>query len=735
MDEARKYLPQLLLFLGTVTLIFLSIPELITSPNDFLLTSEGDGLKSYYVFDYQLKYRDSFNHFSGLNYPYGENYLYTDGFPALQYFAQFFPFLDSYSVGIIHITIVLSFFLTTYFLYKILHFYTNNKWVSILGALSLFTLQPQFYRLFGHLSMSYSCFIPMGWYFLIRFLNDKKKVFWTILLFITTTIWYFTHGYLGLMLTIFLMGVLIFKPKIWKNKLYFLSALSFTMLPLIIFFILSKWSDSISDRTTEPFGFFEYQSHWKSVFLSPNGIFGDWISRFISFENLNWEGTSYIGLTSFLVLFSLIILVIIKIFRPISTNLFPKEIFIYLGSSSILLLYSFGIPFNQFPVLLDILEPLKQFRAVGRFAWPFFYVTGILSFVVLYNLYLLAKTKWLKIAAICLLSIGSSLYFFESLPMLIKDRKYAKNLLKTENLPANQQDLISFIQKNKAKYQCILPLPWFHVGSELYGKEPNQKTMTNVLIASSQTGLPIYSCMLGRTSFSQTHDFFRSLGSKYQIKNKIEKISKKDFLIWFDFQALYAEDEQDLYDSSLPVFKNNFGELRSLSPDKIFKRIMEQDTNLVLVETHKQSDYLFENYNNKNNRLEAKVSNFNTFAKFKKNQLKPSHWYEVSFDYFWKGTKNMDNTFRIEYVKNEKVTWFYERTICSYTDQQKDKVRVRAIFKTQPYDCAYNFFLFGGEKKKQIYEIDNLLIRPIDLNVEWEDEFGVKYHNSFPLKQ
>ena len=64
MEVARKYLPHLLLFLGTFAIIFLSIPELITSPNDFLLISEGDGLKSYYVFDYQLKHRDSFNHFS-----------------------------------------------------------------------------------------------------------------------------------------------------------------------------------------------------------------------------------------------------------------------------------------------------------------------------------------------------------------------------------------------------------------------------------------------------------------------------------------------------------------------------------------------------------------------------------------------------------------------------------------------------------------------------------------------
>jgi hypothetical protein len=54
MGNSKKYGPILLLLLGTILLILLSIPELITSPNDFLLISEGDGLKSYYFFDYQF---------------------------------------------------------------------------------------------------------------------------------------------------------------------------------------------------------------------------------------------------------------------------------------------------------------------------------------------------------------------------------------------------------------------------------------------------------------------------------------------------------------------------------------------------------------------------------------------------------------------------------------------------------------------------------------------------------
>ena len=257
--------------------------------------------------------------------------------------------------------------------------------------------------------------------------------------------------------------------------------------------------------------------------------------------------------------------------------------------------------------------------------------------------------------------------------------------------------------------------------------------MANVLIASVHSGLPIYSCMMGRTSFAQTHDFYRSLGSKYQEKAKSVKITQKDFLVWFDYQPLYAEDEQELYDLSKPVFKNNFGELRSLSVDKIFNRAVADEENVVSVEKHKKDDFLFENYDNM--RSLGRVSQFNIFAKFNEGDLKPNYWYEVSFDYFWKGSKNMDNVFRIEYVKEKQVNWFYERTISSYTDQQKDRVRVRAVFKTQSDNYAYNLFLFGGEKKNHEYEIDNLLIRPVELNVEWKNEMGVKYRNSFPLKQ
>ena len=727
-----KWFFPFLVLIGTLGILLLSIPDLILSPNDVLLAPTGDGLKSYYVFDYQLNYQKTYNHFAGLNYPYGDSYLYTDGFPALQAIMQFLPFLGAYHVGIIHLTLILGFLLTSIFLYLILKFYTNTPWISLIGALCLFSLQPQFIRLFGHLSLAYSCVIPMGWYFLLRFIHDKNKWKWSAILFCTNSLWFFTHGYLGLMLILFLGVVILFQLKIWRNLQHFIQIVFFLGVPLLLFFLISKWSNSVIDRTTEPFGFFEYQAQWKSVFLPSEGFLHDVIEKYIPFTNVNWEGFAYIGFTGLLSLTILLFFSITSFIKQKDLTILPKELWFFLISGVVLLFYSFGFPFNQFPSLLDVFGPLKQFRAIGRFAWPFYFVCGIISFVSMHWFYLNASNPLKKQIVLAFIFLGSMMYFWEASQTLLKKRVYSKNTFLFENLSADQREMIQFIQKNKATYQCILPLPWFHVGSELYSKEPNIQTMGNTLIASAHTGLPLYSCMMGRTSFRQSHDFFRSLGSNFQNKHKSALINKKDFLIWYDYQPLYAEDEQELLDASIVVYKNKLGELRRISSSKIFEKKKSPITPTFDAQNHNQADFLFENYDSKNKRLSAKTSNFNTIAHFEPGQLKPSNWYEVSFDYYWVGPKNLDNVFRMEYVHNKQVSWFYERTIASYTGQQASFVRVRAVFKAQADSCAYNFFLFGGEKKNATYQIDNLLIRPLNLSVKWKDDQGKTFINSFP---
>ena len=106
-------------FLVVLTFMLLAwmIPQLIFHPNDILLTADGDGLKSYYSFIYHLQFDQQFLHFGGMNYPHGEHYLYTDGFPAIAWILQLLPFLKAHGIFIIHFTLFLSLLFTPFFIY------------------------------------------------------------------------------------------------------------------------------------------------------------------------------------------------------------------------------------------------------------------------------------------------------------------------------------------------------------------------------------------------------------------------------------------------------------------------------------------------------------------------------------------------------------------------------------------------------------------------------------------
>ncbi|MEY3844783.1 MAG: hypothetical protein RL293_1205 [Bacteroidota bacterium] len=166
--------PKALLLFGTACFLIWQLPDLIFHPNDILLSGGGDGLKSYFCFYYHIHYDDSLIHFTGMNYPHGEHYLFTDGFPLITWLVQLLPFLKPFGIGLIHCSLVLSLWLTPLFIFLILKKMKTETWIALLGAFSLFLLQPQFPRLFSHLSLAYSLFFPLSWYILIRY-NEESN--------------------------------------------------------------------------------------------------------------------------------------------------------------------------------------------------------------------------------------------------------------------------------------------------------------------------------------------------------------------------------------------------------------------------------------------------------------------------------------------------------------------------------------------------------------------------------
>ena len=106
---------------------------LLLSPNQHLFGAENDALKSYYATAYHIKNDSSYLNFQGMNYPYGENILYTDCQPvlanSLKVLGTFHPFFIHHSIGILNLLMLLGIFgcsIVVYFLLKELYLDKDN---------------------------------------------------------------------------------------------------------------------------------------------------------------------------------------------------------------------------------------------------------------------------------------------------------------------------------------------------------------------------------------------------------------------------------------------------------------------------------------------------------------------------------------------------------------------------------------------------------------------------------
>ena len=700
----------MLLIPGTFLCIWM--PDLIFHPNDILLAGDGDGLKSYFCFFYHTHYDDSLIHFSGMNYPHGEHYLFTDGFPSIAWIIQLLPFLKPYGIAVIHLSLLLSLWLTPLFIYFVLKKFRTETWIAIVGSLTLFLLQPQFPRLFSHLSLAYSIFFPLSWYLYIRYKESLASKKWMLILIINQLFWYFMHPYLGFMITLFYgiqWTLQQFSNKLaWKGRVMDLIPVVF---PVLFVQLFLKWTDHITDRPVNPYGFFDYQAHWKSIFLPPKGGLHQWIEQFISFEEFRWEGQAYVGFLTILMLSVGLIYGIIHLLkRRQSLNDATRNLLFAFTAALFILILSFGFPFNGNPGWLETLTFLKQFRALGRFSWPFFYVSGVLGIVVLSLLYKqlssFEKNPIRPYTSIVFVSVLFSFQLVEAWNLLVIPKSFTANIFDYKQLNKEEKALIKIGKKGTKP--AILPLPWFHIGSEIYGKEANAETLRNSFILSAHTGIPIYAVMMGRTSKQQTVDYFHSLGNE----NTRSKTDLSNLWIYHSpTSILYEEDEQLIFNNANSIYQNHFGDLKSYS-----KNPNNQESN----RTFKQ--IVSDNFDDEkkwggrivHNKFHGLIENYNTLLTLDSSQVKPGCWYEITFDYFPDWKKPIDNVCYLEYIdsKTQEVRWFYGRSIGSYTGIQRNSVNVKIRFKSQDFLCKYNCFL-RGSGKNIFFDVDNLRVREL----------------------
>ena len=149
-------------------------------------------------------------------------------------------------------------------------------------------------------------------------------------------------------------------------------------------------------------------------------------------------------------------------------------------------------------------DQLRQFRVLGRFIWVFYYLFMAAAAYLVYAWYRMFRFRRARPARAALLAL-IAVFWLE----VANFNRHVSHLISNrieELAPVSDSALTRQLSHiDTGRYQAILPIPFYHRGSERYfdymGTEPSFR---NSMVASLRTGLPIIGCFLNRTSLSQT---------------------------------------------------------------------------------------------------------------------------------------------------------------------------------------------------------------------------------------
>lgn len=562
----------------SVAVVFLFFGKIIQDSSNYYFSAKGDGFKAYYGAMYHLKHDTSSMRMNGMNYPFGEMVFFTGSQPlivnAVKFISNNLVDISDNIVGIMNLLMIFSIVLAAIFLFLIFYELDVNWIYSSVVAVGICMLSPQLARFGGHFSLSWLFWIPLMIYLIIRF--DKKPTFIKAsviggITFFAGAMHMYFYGFFGFIIGIYLFSQIFNvnrKFGLLKGLLYFLLQY---ILPFIIFQIIILLNDPVTDRTAFPYGFWAYLGHPVGIFF-PSGKPYAFAPKILTvFKYISWESLAFIGITS-LAGFCIGVFYFFRKVLSRSNPLIVTDNFVLnvlFWASFAALLFSFGIPFILgLEGLVDELGPLRQLRALARFSWLFFY---LLNIVVFYNIYNKMKdtstsSKWKFIGLIAL-----GFLFFDGYWNIYMNSRFIQNRKPEMEDKANLLPQNEWVNKiNPSDYQAIIPLPYFHVGSENIWIESKHNMQEISMIASLKTGLPITGVQLSRTSISQTYKNYSLVTEPFEPLKIIKDLpNEKPFLLLFNRKHYPNKDEERLIKAAELIFQNENIELRKLPVNKL----------------------------------------------------------------------------------------------------------------------------------------------------------------------
>ena len=240
-------------------------------------------------------------------------------------------------------------------------------------------------------------------------------------------------------------------------------------------------------------------------------------------------------------------------------------------ASILVLLFALAIPFRQFPDLLEMVPVLKQFRATGRFVWPFYFAFSVFSGYVFQRLtlILLNRSRFAGvsfIALVFLVTFAEGAVGHHHMSHRISSQK---NVFLPEHLSPGFQALLD--QIDSEQYQAIISFPFFYNGSESFSRPRDELAVTNSLIVAYHTGLPCVSTNLTRTSVDESKKIVQFLSPGYYPKNiQADLTDNRPFLV-VKTGTNFTTYEKAIIEKAEPIdFADGLGIMR-LSKEALFE--------------------------------------------------------------------------------------------------------------------------------------------------------------------
>lgn len=752
--EQNKLFGLLFLLLSSFSFLLVYYTDMVLSPNQFLFSNDGDGVKNYYALLYHIFYDESYHYFQGMNYPFSDLFIFSDGNPFLanviKFTSSIYPPIREYSIGIYNYVILFSSIVTALYSWRTLRLLKVSEYIAVIGAFVITFMSPQWMRITGHLSLSVSFFIPAIIYYLVKWSregNYNVSFFIKIVLFSVISI--FTHVYLGVIcaLLILVYGVvyhLLSRNWQWKKWMWLIGLACFN---LVVFkgylFIFDKASIRPVNKDV-------WLSSFSSVFLPYVGGFREILKSIVAFPGREWESIAYVGVLTLPILVFLLCYFIWCLIKRRNITFFssiPKQTYILLITGIVILFFSWG----YFHWILGHIDQFSQVRVVARFAWGFYYCGLIVVWYFVSRVDEWMKVKYSTQARVLLLFFVTIFYMID----LMGIQNYYSTVVQnnTNEFRTVDTDIKNACQEiDTSDYQAIVGFPFYYVGGEYLGVEAVNEVELYTQVLSFQTGMPLVNSKLARTPVSQARKVISQFGSPFIDKKIKPYLDDKPYLLFYKksnypilnkFEKHWINTGEIIMESGDFVFMslntedlwNKQKAIETIVPDTSLYSsgsFLTTCDDATIIENN-FSEYNYESDSIDNEVFFTKEERYYTIAEYTDASLERGEDYVLSFWYFNRFPENKQFVALDQLLDNgEWQGWKDIFDVAISFDVSDRWTRVEALFSFK--EDAQKVAFVAANDKKYPFIIDSLMIRPAGCDVYKKINDSLLYYNNYLIE-